>query len=120
MDALAERIWPAGRTPGARDAGVLHFIDHLLATHYAPQQTAFRKGLRNLIKHCRKRYGRDFCRLTPAEQDSFLARLEAGKIVDWPEAAQFFEMVRIHTIEGMLSDPKYRGNRDGVGWRGLL
>ena len=34
-----------------------------------------------------------------------------------PEAAEFFAVLRQHTVEGMFSDPMYGGNRDAVGWR---
>ena len=33
-----------------------------------------------------------------------------------PALAAFFELVRLHTIHGMLSDPRHGGNRGGVGW----
>jgi gluconate 2-dehydrogenase gamma chain len=32
-------------------------------------------------------------------------------------SSEFFTMLRDHTIEGMFSDPVYRGNRDLVGWK---
>ena len=31
--------------------------------------------------------------------------------------SRFFAMVWAHTIEGLLCDPAYGGNRDGVGWK---
>lgn len=120
VDALSERILPSGQTPGASEAAVVRFIDHLLATHYAAQRQAYRDGLRCLDIICRERHGRSFRELSVGTQDALLKELEAGGIMTWPKAAEFAEMVRIHTIEGMLSDPKYGGNLQAIGWRGLL
>src|ERR687891_254793 len=38
VDAIASRIFPTDNLPGAREAYVVHFIDHMLATNYQEQQ----------------------------------------------------------------------------------
>src|SRR5262249_43230394 len=55
--AIAERIMPgAPGKPGARDAGVLNYIDLALAGAYADQEDFYRRGLAALDAHCRATY----------------------------------------------------------------
>ena len=62
--ALAERIMPgAPGKPGAREAGVLNYIDLALAGAYADQQDFYRRGLAALDVYCRKTYDKPFAQL---------------------------------------------------------
>jgi gluconate 2-dehydrogenase gamma chain len=118
--AFTERLMPgAPGKPGARDAGVLNYIDLALAGAYADLQDFYRRGLAQLDAHCRKTYGEPFVRLTAAQQDDVIAALEAGKAGEfgWPTAQAFFNTMRTHTMEGMFADPIYGGNKDFAGWR---
>ena len=119
VDAFAERLMPgAPGKPGARQAGVLNYIDLALSGAYADQQEFYRHGLAALDAYCRKTYNAPFVRLPPARQDEAIAALEAGKASDftWPSAKAFFETLRTHTLEGMFADPVYGGNKDFSGW----
>src|SRR4029078_4231689 len=63
VEAIAERMMPgAPGTPGARDAGVLNYIDLALAGAYADQQDFYRRGLAALGEHCAKPYQNTFRR----------------------------------------------------------
>jgi gluconate 2-dehydrogenase gamma chain len=118
--AFTERLMPgAPGKPGARDAGVLNYIDLALAGAYADLQDFYRRGFAQLDAYCGKAYGQSFVRLTAAQQDEVIGVLEAGKAAefDWPTAQAFFNTVRTHTMEGMFADPIYGGNRDFAGWR---
>ncbi len=117
--AIAERIMPgAPGKPGARDAGVLNYIDLALAGAYADQQEFYRHGLTALDVHSKKTFNQSFVQLTPARQDEVLSALEEGKAPSftWPSARNFFETLRTHTMEGMFADPIYGGNKDFAGW----
>src|SRR6201986_5200512 len=46
VDAICAQIVPSGKTPGAREAHVTHFIDHSLGTFFAWRAEAFRHGLK--------------------------------------------------------------------------
>ena len=119
VDALAERIMPgAPGKPGARQAGVLNYIDLALSGAYASEQEFYRHGLTALDAYCRKSHNAAFVRLPPAQQDEVIAALESGKATEftWPSAREFFETLRTHTMEGMFADPVYGGNRDFAGW----
>jgi gluconate 2-dehydrogenase gamma chain len=118
--AFAERLMPgAPDKPGARDAGVLNYIDLALAGAYADLQDFYRRGLAQLDMYCRKTHGKAFAKLDTARQDEVIKSLEEGKAEEfsWPTAQAFFNTVRTHTMEGMFADPIYGGNRDFAGWR---
>jgi gluconate 2-dehydrogenase gamma chain len=118
--AFAERLMPgAPGKPGATDADVLNYIDLALAGAYQDQQFFYRSGLTQLDAHCGKAYGKPFHDLTAAQQDETILALEQGKASEfvWPNAKQFFETLRTHTMEGMFADPVYGGNKNFAGWR---
>jgi gluconate 2-dehydrogenase gamma chain len=118
--ALTERLMPgAPGKPGARDAGVLNYIDLALAGAYADLQDFYRRGLAQLDAYCHATHKQSFTQLDPARQDEVLAALEQGKAPGFtlPRAQEFFNVVRTHTMEGMFADPIYGGNRDFAGWR---
>ena len=118
--AFSERLMPgAPGKPGARDAGVLNYIDLALAGAYADLQDFYRQGLAQLDAYCRATYKQPFTLLEPARQDEVITALEQGKTsgFTWPRAQEFFNVVRTHTMEGMFADPLYGGNRDFAGWR---
>jgi gluconate 2-dehydrogenase gamma chain len=118
--AFAERLMPgAPGRPGARDAGVLNYIDLALAGAYSDQQDFYRRGLAALDAHCRKTFNQPFVKLGPAQQDEVIAALEQGKASEfaYPSAPAFFNTLRTHTMEGMFADPIYGGNKDFAGWK---
>jgi len=118
--AIAERIMPdAPGKPGAREAGVLNYIDLALAGAYSELQDFYRRGLASLDAYCRKAHSAPFARLEVAKQDEVLIALEEGKAegFTWPASLEFFNTLRIHTMEGMFADPLYGGNQNFSGWR---
>jgi gluconate 2-dehydrogenase gamma chain len=119
IDAFTERLMPgAPGKPGARDAGVLNYIDLALSGAYSDQQDFYRRGLAQLEAYCRKTYKQTFLRLSAAQQDEVIGALEEGKAggFAWPTAQAFFNTIRTHTMEGMFADPIYGGNKDFAGW----
>jgi gluconate 2-dehydrogenase gamma chain len=108
--AFAERIFPTDDTPGAREAGVVHFADRALSSFGEPLLLSIRAGLADLeaktkAKH---RQATEFSSLTPRQQDGLIRAIEDSV---------FFGNGRLLTIMGMFADPSYGGNQDGVGWR---
>ena len=118
--AFTERLMPsAPGKPGARDADVLNYIDLALAGAYAELQDFYRRGLAQLEAYCRATYKEPFVRLNSERQDEAITSLENGKAsgFTYPSAREFFNTLRIHTMEGMFADPLYGGNRDFAGWK---
>jgi hypothetical protein len=105
LDAITARILPSGSTPGAREAGVVNFIDYMLATQYVGQEAAYREGLRRLNQVAETQYKRPFIYLTPAEQDPLLAKMESGQICDWPQRSIFFRWSACIQLRGCFRAP---------------
>jgi gluconate 2-dehydrogenase gamma chain len=120
VDALSERIMPGapGRA-GAREAGVINYIDLALAGAYADFQEFYRRGCAALDQHCRATHATSFAELAPTEQDAVITAMIESKLptFTWPTSQAFFATVRTHTMEGMFADPLYGGNKDFAGWR---
>ena len=104
VEAMSARIIPADETGGAREAGVIRFIDLNLSTYETDKQAAYAAGLKMLAE----KSGGRFSDLNPAKQIEVLRAIEK---------TDFFDLVRQHTIMGFFSNPKYGGNRDKMGWK---
>jgi gluconate 2-dehydrogenase gamma chain len=132
IDAISARIIPTDDMPGAREAGVVYFIDRGLATFSAGDQKTYREGLPELQARVSEIFpdAAKFSALTPEQQDevlhSFDERAESSQkaiepgeqvISAHPVAKHFFETLRQHTIAGFLIDPDYGGNDSGAGWK---
>jgi Gluconate 2-dehydrogenase subunit 3 len=125
VDAITARIIPTDETPGAREAGVVYFIDRGLATFAADDQKTYREGLPELQARVSELFpGTDkFSGLRAEQQDEVLHSFDNGGDGSRrpsrarPGAQNFFETLRQHTIAGFLIDPEYGGNHDGVGWK---
>ena len=122
--AAAARIFPSDASgPGAKEAGVVIYIDRQLASaygrdHYRYTQPPFEPGIpeqgwqgketpRELYRAGIAALG-GFTRLTPAQQDARLAEIQH---------TPFFSLLRTHTVEGMFCDPMHGGNKDLIGWQ---
>jgi len=122
--AAVSRIFPSDDGgPGAKEAGVIIYIDRQLAGPYgsdryrytqspfedappefgyqgkATPREIYREGLKAL---------RGFDHLSADDQDAALEKIETSV---------FFSLLRQHTIEGMFCDPIHGGNADMVGWQ---
>jgi gluconate 2-dehydrogenase gamma chain len=110
IEAIAAQIIPTDDTPGAHEAGVIHFIDRALTTFDKDKQPLYREGLEQLHAKLKARFphaGR-MSGLSPAQQIELLRSIEQSA---------FFELVRTHTIVGFFAKPEYGGNKDKVGWK---
>jgi hypothetical protein len=92
LAAILERL-----VPGAADAQVPRFVARLLSRDAALLET-YRGHLFAM---------RGFAALTSAEQDAKLRELEGSS---------FFELVRLHAIQGLFADPAHGGNAGYAGW----
>ena len=89
LAAVLERL-----IPGAAEAQVIRYVERAAAAH----ADLYAEGLAGVG---------DFASLPPAEQDAVLSALEGGA---------FFELVRLHAIQGMFGDPSHGGNAGYAGW----
>src|SRR3984893_5764288 len=123
IDALSARIIPTDDTPGAREAGVLYFVDRALVTFASGDQQKYRDGLPELQSLVREKFSdmEKFSAATVEQQNEILRTLEANHNEKPPRrrnlhsAETFLEALRIQTIAGFLIDPEAGlGNRGGV------
>lgn len=101
VDMLAEHIIPADKTPGAHDAGVVEFIDFMVA-HDSELQYPFRTGLAWLDAFAVEKHGRPFREL-PADARERLLRKLAYRAEQNPtelQGQQFFALMRKYTVLG--------------------
>ena len=121
VEAITGCIIPKDDDPGAIEAGCVNFIDKALAHEASGLRGQYEVGLAGVDAVARRRFEKRFAELEAPQQDELLAALEDGRADGWPEgevrSEQFFETVRVHTIQGFLADPRYGGNRDYVGWK---
>jgi len=127
VDAVVARIIPTDQTPGAREAGVVYFIDRALVTFASGDQRLYTEGMAELQARTRQVFPvvERFSAATIEQQDEILRSLDKNTVSivrpfrSRPLAQSFFETLRQHTIAGFLIDPNsdLRGNRNGVGWR---
>jgi gluconate 2-dehydrogenase gamma chain len=108
--ALVECILPSDDTPGAKEAGVIYFIDRALTTFAADQQNVYRDGL--LAAQAKRK------ELFPeSESIAGLSEEQQIELLKSLEGSEFFRTLRFHTLAGFLAEPSYGGNRDGAGWK---
>jgi gluconate 2-dehydrogenase gamma chain len=110
VEAVASRIIPSSDAPGAREAGVIYFIDRALKTFAAGNRADYETGLQALQAKTQEMFPglQKFSQATPAQQDEVLSALERQP---------FFELILAHTVMGFLCDPARGGNRDEAGWK---
>ena len=101
----------------AMRAGALDYINLALAGDYAKLLPLYRRGLRAVDRHARRKLGAKFMHLDAEQKDVILADFEAGEVSDFKPAAEFFKTVRYHVLEGVFCEPQYGGNKDMMGWR---
>jgi gluconate 2-dehydrogenase gamma chain len=110
LAAIAARIIPTTDTPGATEAGVIHFIDQALGAEMSSslESTLSDLAVFNVTLAAAHPGAEGLASLADAEQDAFLKTVENGRL---------FSLVRQMTIFGMFAMSKYGGNKDNVGWQ---
>ena len=120
VDAIAERMIPADNLgPGAREAGVVFYIDRALAGPYAQLKEGYQAGLAALDAYSQATHRATFLDLNADQQDAVLGAMDEAKATGFtaPGAKAFFELVWTHVREGMFCDPSHGGNRNFIGWK---
>jgi gluconate 2-dehydrogenase gamma chain len=103
--------------PGAAEANTIRYVDRALGGRLARHRSSYARNLVALDAWSISRSGAEFAALDPADRDDVLRELEAGSAEGFePSASAFFELLRLHAIEGMFADPHHGGNTGGVGW----
>jgi hypothetical protein len=108
LSAISARLIPTTSTPGAIEAGVIHFIDQSLAGEMAAERAAAFQGLSEFLNGLNpEQPNRLFSELDAADQDAYLTD---------QEGTDFFEFMRLMTIYGFFAMSSHGGNRDHLSW----
>ena len=123
LEAMCEQIIPADRDPGAREAGVVHFIDRQLTGFHRQFRDAYRIGLPALNETSRQLHGAAFAEIPWDRQTAVLRSIESATAggAHWQgtSPADFFSLVVAHTMQGFYGSPRHGGNREAASWRML-
>jgi gluconate 2-dehydrogenase gamma chain len=123
LDAIVEQIIPTDDFPGGIWANVSNFIDKQLNSYYSDHQATYREGLDAFEQTVIQMKGKKFEDLPFAEQTTILEKMEAGEFSGdyWTShsAADFFNMVRQHALQGFYGSPLHGGNREYISYRML-
>ena len=123
--AACDCIFPSDASgPGAKEAGVVIYIDRQLAGPYGADQLRYthtpwvesypehgyqaKESPRETYRQGLALLGTNFAELAGSDQ---IAKLESI------EKTHFFQLLRTHTVEGMFSDPMHGGNAGLIGWQ---
>jgi gluconate 2-dehydrogenase gamma chain len=110
IEVLAAQIIPSTGGPGAREAGVIFFIDRALSTFAADQREAYRAGMAQFQQKRKD--------LFPASTSiASLTGEQQMALIHAMETSDFFELLRTHIVLGFLGNPSYGGNRGKAGWQ---
>ncbi len=110
VEAMAAQIIPTDRSPGAREARVVVFIDRILTTFETDAQADYTKGLAELTVQTRqfRPAAASFASLASEDQIAVLTAMEK---------TPFFNLVRTHTVTGFFAAPVHGGNAGKAGWQ---
>jgi gluconate 2-dehydrogenase gamma chain len=123
LDAIVEQIIPTDDFPGGKWANLSNFIDKQLDSYYRKHQIAYREGLAAFEKTVIQMKGKKFEELPFAEQTIVLEKMEAGEFSGdyWKDhsPADFFDMIRQHSLQGFYGSPVHGGNRGFISYHML-
>ena len=110
IEAIACQIIPDDDTPGARQAGVIWFMDGALAGYDQDRRELYKLGLAEMQARRAQMFpgSTSFASLASDQQIALLKAIEK---------TEFFQQVRRHTVLGFFGHPQYGGNRGMAGWK---
>jgi gluconate 2-dehydrogenase gamma chain len=110
VEAITAAIIPTTDTPGAREAGVVYFIDRSLSTFAQDQKKPFADALEAVAAKRKE--------LFPASTDfASLSDVQQGEVLKAIEKTPEFGDLRFAAVAGFLANPEDGANRNRVGWK---
>lgn len=129
VEAIAAQIIPSDELPGAREAGVVFFIDRALKTFAKDSRPVYQQGLADVNRMTTAKYPgvKAFADATAEQQEKIMVELmdELSHPFSGPRTRRpspsddFAQAIWQHTILGFLVDPDAGGNRDYAGWKAI-
>lgn len=110
LAAVCSQLIPADRGPGAKEAGVVNYIDIQLTRVFKKHRAAYRQGLAAIDAESRAKAKRPFVELQASQQVDVLNAIEE-------KSPAFFDLLLTHTRQGFYGDPRHGGNRNMASWK---
>jgi len=110
LGAWVDQIIPPDESPGARETGVVYFIDAALGGFMKETAPMLRQGLEEFQQTVRSTY-------PPHARLSELSFEQQTQALKSAEETPLFGMLHFMTLCGMFSLPRYGGNREDAGWK---
>lgn len=127
VEAIASQIIPTDDLPGAREAGVVYFIDRALKTFASDTLPVYEQGLAELNRVTSEKHPgvKSYAHASAQQQEELLRELAEEENPQTggsrrrfqPGAGNFFQTIWQHTVFGFLAAPEAGGNRDYAGWK---
>jgi gluconate 2-dehydrogenase gamma chain len=112
VEAVCSQLIPTDDSPGAKEAGVVYYIDLQLGKRFRKHRAAYRQGIAAVDAISLKNYKKPFVEAAEAEQVEVLNAVEE-------QHKAFFNLILAHTRQGFYGDPRHGGNRGMVSWHML-
>lgn len=116
VEILVDCIVPGDDSPGAREAGVLYYIDKQLAGPLARFAGQYRSGLASLASQYETSHRQQLSLASRAETTAWLKEVETN---GGGSDRAFFRLLVEHTMQGFYGAPANGGNRNEASWRML-
>jgi gluconate 2-dehydrogenase gamma chain len=110
LEALLDHIIPADDMPGARAAGVIHYIDRQLRAHFREHRQTYVAGLAAADRLA----GGNFAGAPAERQAEVVQQLERDQAT-----RPFFDLLVSHAMQGFYGNPRHGGNGGFASWRML-
>jgi len=114
---VQEVLFPAAEDiPGAADIGATIYLHAAIENPNADGEDKdfIFRGVGWLDGLTQERYKKTFLQLTPAQQQEIIE-----VIVKSRAGRNWVSMLLTYTLEALLMDPVYGGNKNGIGWKWL-
>jgi gluconate 2-dehydrogenase gamma chain len=110
LEAVCAQLIPADRDPGAKEAGVVNYIDIQVSKRFKKHQGTYRQGIAGVDAASRSQFGKPFVELPSGQQIEVLNAVEEN-------SKAFFDLLVNHTRQGFYGDPRHGGNRNMASWK---
>ncbi len=121
LESICEQFIPTDDFPGAKETGIINFIDRLLYTRFPELKIKYTKGIYSLESYTNTIFKKSFKDLPWDIQMSILQKMENKQLPEkyWTDISQkeFFEMVLRNTMQGYYGSPRHGGNKNYTSFR---
>ena len=117
LAAVQEVLFPAGENiPGASDIGATVYLYNAIENPNADGEDKdfIFRGIGWLDELTRDQHKKTFVQLSTIQQDGII-----HQIVKSRAGRNWVSMLLSYTLEALLADPVYGGNKNGTGWKWL-